>query len=203
MTQPDICQIIKVLNEKNFKVFQDPFDVNLGGIRTKDNASGKFNDWLFAFCYDDDDNLIFKIVPGTTDAGLYYRFYPMHVDGTAIIQHDVQHRVAYQLQDPKKDGKRGHRGQKAFRQVKKMLYWRDANRDKYLDFDGTEQNEIFATNGHFMGTVGNNVGKWSAGCWGAIVENMEKLFSVCQRQIDAGLGDRFSFTLLHENDFID
>ena len=62
MTQPDICQIIKVLNEKNFKVFQDPFDVNLGGIRTKDNASGKFNDWLFAFCYDDDDNLIFKIV---------------------------------------------------------------------------------------------------------------------------------------------
>ena len=109
---------------------------------------------------------------------------------------------AYQLQDPKKDPtKRGHRGQKAFKQVALMKYWRDANRDKYLDFDGEEVKGIFATNGHYMGTKGRQVDKWSAGCWGATVNNLNKIFKVAELQIKHGYGDKFSFSLLHENNF--
>jgi hypothetical protein len=202
MKQPEICEIIRVLEKSNFKIFQKPFDINLGGIRTKDNTANTFNDFLFAFCYDDKNGIICRIVEGTTDAGLYYRLNPMNIEGTAIIQHNVQHRGAYQLQDPGKDpSQRGHRGQKAFRQVKAMKYWRDANRNKYLDFDGEEKTGVYYTNGHFMGTIGKNVNKWSAGCWGTVVEKMDELFEVCQLQVDNGLGDKFSFSLLHENDF--
>ena len=202
MKKPTLQQIADVIKSADqYVLFTKPFDVNLGGIRTKDNQTEAFNDWNFCFYYNDENQIKGVVVPGTTDAGLYWRLYPMHVDGTAIIKHGVQHRGAYELQDPKKDGKRGHRGQKAFRQVKPMKYWRDANRDQYLDFDGQEQTAIFATNGHYMGTVGKKVGKWSAGCWGATVENMDKIFTVAEMQIKHNLGGRFSYTLLHETEF--
>ena len=202
MKKPTITEILRVLTDSKFKVFTNPYDVNLGAIRTKDNAANTFNDWLFCFCFDEDEGIIFEVVPGTTDAGLYYRLNPMQIDGTAIIQHGVQHRGAYQLQDPKKDPtKRGHRGQKAFKQIGSMKYWRDADRDKYLDFDGAETTANYATNGHFMGTLGREVNNWSAGCWGATVENLNKIFKVAELQIKHGYGDKFTFTLLHENNF--
>ena len=81
-----------------------------------------------------DGNIISAIIEGTTDAGLYWREHPMNVDGTAIIKHGIQHMGAFQYQNPKFDPRqRGHRGQEAFRQIKDMEYWRDADRNKYLN----------------------------------------------------------------------
>lgn len=195
-------KIEEVMKNSGMTVFTKPFDITLGAIRTKDSASNEFNDWIFAFCFNEAGKRIGIMFEGTTDAGLYWRLNPMRTEGTAIIKHGVQHRGAYQLQDPNEDkSKRGHKGQKAFRQIKSMSYWRDADRDKYLEFDGEHQEGIFFTNGHYMGTVGNKVDKWSAGCWGSTVENMDDLFKICELQINAGLGDNFSFALLHEDAF--
>lgn len=202
MNKPTIEQIKNAMNRAGMVFFTAPYSVTLGAIRTKDNTANTFNDWLFAHFYGKDGKSVFAIVPGTTDAGLYYRLNPMNVEGTAIIQHGKQYRGAFQLQDPKKNPEqRGHRGQKAFRQIKPLDYWRDADRDKYLDFEGETQTDIFFTNGHYMGTRGVTVDKWSAGCWGSIEKYMNQLFAVCEGQISAGLGDVFSFALLHENDF--
>ena len=52
-----------------------------------------------------------------------------------------------------------------------------------------------------MGTVGNNVGKWSAGCWGSVNENMDLLYAMAKVQVDKGLGDKFSLAALHEDMF--
>jgi len=197
MKRPTIEKIHQVMETKGMKVFKRPFDVTLGGIRTRDNASNKFNDWLFASFFTDRGGIVSVILEGTTDAGLYYRTNPMHIDGTAIIQHGVQHRGAYTYMK-----KGGHREQEAFRQTGNMTYWRDANRDIYLDFDGDIETAIYNTNGHDMGTVGNDVNKWSAGCWGAENENMDILYYIAQVQIAHGHGDKFSFALLHENSFI-
>jgi hypothetical protein len=120
----------------------------------------------------------------------------MHIDGTAIIQHGFQHRAAYTYMETG-----GHRGQEGFRQTGLMKYWRDANRDKYLDFDGPEEIAIYHTNGHDMGTVGKSVNKWSAGCWGAIEKIMERFYAMAQLQIAHGHGSKFSFAMLHENMF--
>lgn len=202
MKKPEIHDIIKVLNEQKFVVFTEPYSVNLGGIRAKDNESNKFNDWLYAFYYTEDDCLSFEIVEGTTDAGLYFRKNLANKDGTAIIQHGKQYRGVYQLQDPNKNPElRGHKGQKAFRQIKEMDYWRDNDEDHFLNFEGDTFRGIAYTNGHYMGTFGNNVGKWSAGCWGSTIKNMNDLHVIAQQQIDHGLGDIFSYTLLHEKHF--
>lgn len=196
MKKPSLEQIKKTMIAEGMKVFTKPFDMTLGGIRTKDNASGKFNDWHFMMAHDDEGNLFGIVEQGTTDAGLYYRTNPMHPEGTAIIQHGVQHRGAYTYME-----KGGHRGQEAFRQTGKMKYWRDANRDIYLDFDGPEDYANFATNGHDMGTVGDNVHNWSAGCWGAIQKIMDKFYALARLQVLMGHGDKFSYALMHENDF--
>lgn len=202
MERPTIEKIHEVMKKSDMVVFDTPFSVTLGGIRTKDNKANTFNDWLFASLFTKDGGLMSVVVEGTTDAGLYYRENPINKDGTAIIQHGVQHRGVYMYQNPNLNrAQLGHRGQEAFRQIDKMKYWRDADRDKYLDFDGEEQEENFYTNGHDMGSLGKNVNKWSAGCWGATEENMETLFAMAKLQINAGLRDRFSFAMLHENMF--
>ena len=196
MIKPTLQEIKNVMTSLNMKVFTAPYDMTLGGIRTKDNKSGKFNDYLFMMYHDQKGVLNGIIETGTTDAGLYYRLNPINVNGTAIIQHSKQFRGVYTYME-----KGGHKGQEAFRQTGLMEYWRDANRDSYLDFDGEEFTAIFNTNGHDMGTVGNDVGKWSAGCWGSTNVTMDKFYNLAKLQRRSGHGDKFSFAMLHENDF--
>lgn len=196
MVKPTIKEIRTVMLKLRMAVFTKPFDMTLGAVRTKDNKANTFNDWLFMFYYDATGKLCGIVEKGTTDAGLYYRMNPMQIDGTAIIQHDVQHRGAYTYMEVG-----GHKGQEAFRQTSDMLYWRDANRDVYLNFTGRTIRAIFNTNGHDMGSVGNLVNQWSAGCWGSTQKVMDKFYLLAKLQIKYGLGAKFSFALLHENSF--
>jgi len=196
MNRPTIERIHEVMKASGMVVFDKPFDATLGSVRTKDNKSNKFNDWHFMSMFTDRGGIISAVVEGTTDAGLYYRENPMQIDGTAIIQHGVQHRGAYTYME-----KGGHMGQEAFRQTGNMAYWRDANRDEYLDFGGEVRHAIYNTNGHDMGTVGESVNKWSAGCWGAENENMDLLYMMAKIQIAHGNGNKFSYALLHESAF--
>ena len=196
MNKPTPKQIKEVMISLGMKVFSSPFDMTLGGIRTKDNASNAFNDWLFMIYHDQDGQLQGIVEPGTTDAGLYYRLNPMQPKGTAIIQHSKQYRSAYTYML-----KGGHNGQEAFRQTGIMDYWRDADRDKYLDFEGETFSAIYNTNGHDMGTKGVQVNNWSAGCWGSTNAIMDKFYLFANVQIKHGHGSKFSFAMLHENDF--
>ena len=184
------------MRSQEMKVFDRPFDCTLGLIRTKDNRSNKFNDWIFMSHPTKGGGIHDIVVEGTSDAGLYYRENPMHIDGTAIIQHGKQFRGAFTYMEVG-----GHNGQEAFRQTGPLDYWRDINRDEYLDFVNPQSGKIFNTNGHDMGTVGNDVNRWSAGCWGSTNENMDLLYAMAQVQIAHGLGNKFSLAVLHENMF--
>jgi hypothetical protein len=202
MERPSIEEIHEVMKEQGMKVFTAPYDCTLGWIRTNDNRSEKFNDWIFMSHPTEHGGINSIIIPGTSDAGLYYRLNPMHVDGTAIIQHGKQFRGVYEYQNPAENPElRGHMGKEGFRQVGPMDYWRDADRDEYLEFVNPQEGEIFYTNGHDMGTLGRNVGKWSAGCWGATNENMDLLYAMARVQIKHGLGTKFSLAALHESMF--
>tara|TARA_R110000782_G_scaffold261638_1_gene353413 strand:- start:310 stop:978 length:669 start_codon:yes stop_codon:yes gene_type:complete len=188
--------IKKVMLGLGMKVFTKPYDMTKGAIRTADNHSGKFNDWLFMIYHDDKGVLQGEIVEGTTDAGLYYRTHPMHPDGTAIIQHSKQYPLSHTYMETN-----GHRGEEAFRQTGLMDYFRDPNYDEYLDFVNPESGKNHATNEHNMGTLGDDVHTWSAGCSGTVKKLMRKLYNLAKLQIKHGLGAKFSYAMLHENDF--
>lgn len=196
MKRPTIEKIHQVMKAQGMKVFTTPFDCTLGWIRTKDNKSNKFNDWLFMSYPMKSGGICSVVLAGTTDAGLYYRLNPINVDGTAIIQHGKQFRGVYTYME-----KGGHKGQEAFRQTKDIWYWRDNDRNEYINFDGEEEFKNNHTNGHDMGKVGNEVNKWSAGCWGSEVTNMDQLYLMAKVQKAHGLGDKFSLAALHENMF--
>ena len=195
MKRPDIELIHHIMKESGMIVFDKQFDVTLGGIRTKDNSSNKFNDWIFASLFTR-EGIMSTVFEGTTDAGLYYRENPINMAGTAIIQHGIQHRSSLTYMETG-----GHKGQEAFRQTGTMTYWRDADRDKYLDFDGPDLVGIYNTNIHDMGEKVDDIGKWSAGCVGSVKKNMDILYMMAQLQIKNGNGDKFSFAMLHENMF--
>lgn len=203
MIKPTIEKIHQVMLDNGMKVFTAPYSVTMGGIRTKDNSSNKFNDWLFASYFDASGKVHFVIEDGTTDAGLYYREHPINIKGTAVIQHGKQYMGVYQYQNPKENPSLpGHKGKEAFKQIKDMDYWRDVDRDKYLEFDGPVETGNNSTNGHDMGTAGNNVDQWSAGCWGAPEVRMDKFYGMAKTQVAKGLGDTFSYAMLHENMFV-
>lgn len=200
MNKPTLEQIVDVMISKGMKVFRNPFSMNHGGIRTKDNAAETYNDFLFMYYWNDKGQLCGIVEPGTTDAGLFYRKNPINVKGTAIIKHSEQYIGAMDYQNPPVDFKLGHNGKEAFRQVQPMKYWRDADRDNYLEFDGEVFEEIAYTNGHDMGT-GVSVGKNSAGCYGSAPATMDKFYALAKLQIKHKQGSRLTLTMLHETDF--
>lgn len=202
MKKPTIEKIHEVMRKNNMTVFTKPFDVTLGGIRTKDNVANTFNDWLFASYWNDKKELISVIVAGTTDAGLTARLKPTNPKGVVIIQHGIQHRGVYRLENPKVvPSERGHKGKQAFRQIRPMKYWRDNNKNIFLETGSNEESTLSFTNGHDMGTKGFQVNNWSEGCWGSTEKNMQLLYDMGWLQFNNGLGRIFSFAMLHENMF--
>ena len=99
--------------------------------------------------------------------------------------------------------KRGlHKGTEALRQVKKVNFYRDNDRDTELDLDpSTLRNEIAYLNIH-RGGRSDRVGRWSAGCQVMHPKDMDELLKLCDKQEQAnGRGfDTFTYTLIDEDD---
>ena len=193
---PNIFDIIRVMERKNYQVFRNPqgYDLNLVGIRTASIEGDRFDDWITCF-YIFDDVWNFFNFPGTTDPGTFYRENPINVRGTAVMK-PGQYRGAYMI------GK--HRGYKALQQKDEMTVYRDVNRDNFLDTSGMEEDTgIFATNLHRSNAYKPSlkVGRWSAGC--QVVQDPDHfafLLSLCKRAAEK-YGNSFTYTLVEESDF--
>ncbi len=196
MEQPDIADILRVMEAKNYVVFRsrDGHNLNLVGIRTSSVEGNRFDDWITCF-YDFYGTWNFFAFPGTTDPSTYYRENPENVRGTAVMK-PGQYRGAYML------GK--HRNYKALQQKSPITVFRDANRDLVLDTTGmVEETGIFGTNLHRADAyrASLEVGKWSAGC--QVMQDPDHfafLLMLCERGA-ARYGNSFTYTLLTEEDF--
>jgi len=177
-------------------IFRGEHDLNLIGIRTADNSSNAFNDWMTVSHFRRDKTWAFYAFQCTTDPGLYWRQHPLNVDGTAIVV-PGQYRGLWQR------GK--HRGKyEALVQVGPVKVWRDNNKDESLDFNGEPREGIFGINMHHASGTGRStdVDKWSAGCQVlADIDDFNFLITVCRRQIARGY-KTFSYTLLDDIAFL-
>ena len=189
----EIPHIIKVLKSKDYLVFEDDsknFNLNIVGIRTNDDTSNKFNDWMVIFWKFGGfwNNMIFPI---TTDPGIYWREHPMNVKGTAILK-EGQHRGMWKLGT--------HKGYPALQQHKPCTVIRDADMDKVLDFDGAEDFGLFGINHHKAGNDSAQVDKWSAGCQVQPTSSLWHIEMEIFKESAASWGNSFTYTLIHEND---
>jgi hypothetical protein len=169
------------------------YNLNLVGVRTRDNSANTFNDWLCVAFYADGRPHLFCF-EATTDPGLYWRENPLNIDGTAIVK-PGQYRGLWQLGL--------HQGRyQALVQKGPVQVYRDNNLDTVLDVSGPVQQGFFGINLHRATAHGESkqVDKWSAGCQVlANTADFGLLLSLCQ-QARNRYGNGFTYTLLEEGD---
>jgi hypothetical protein len=193
---PRVGDIVVVMRNKGFKVFENPsgHDLNLVGIRNSSSRANEFDDWLTVFYWFDGVWNLFAF-PGTTDPGTFYRENPLSVRGTAIMK-PGQYSRAYQI------GK--HQGYKAMQQIGLITVYRDNDKDQELDTTGNEEDTgLHAINIHRANRerASTQVDKWSAGC--QVVQDPDHFdffMTLCQRGADK-FGNAFTYTLLESEDF--
>ena len=193
---PEVADIVGVMESKGFAVFENPggHDLNIVGIRTRENVANSFNDWATVF-YRFDGVWNFFAFPATTDPGTFYRSNPINVKGTAIMK-PGQYRGAYMI------GK--HKNYKALQQKGDITVFRDDNRDDRYDTTGLpEESGVFAINIHHANAhrASTVVGKWSAGC--QVLQDPDQfafLLMLCERA-RSKFSNSFTYTLVTEDDF--
>lgn len=195
-------QIQKVFKDKGYSVYTRPFDLNIFGIRSENSQSDQFDDVVGLWCADGKGGTIFYQFPATTDPGKSWLMTPMRTDGTAIL-------VPGQYKGMYKKG--FHKDYPALEQKSVARYVRDNDKNSTLDFSLYRDPEkakkhvivdLIKTNIHKAGAFSKLVGAWSAGC--QVLQkssDFDILMVYVQAQIDAGLGNSFSYTLLESTDF--
>ncbi len=189
---------LRALGHKHFKY--GSYNLNLIAIRADNSISDRFDD---LFILDFKDELGARHVfymKCTTDPGKHWLLNPMNVKG-CIITCPGQYREAFEIGT--------HRGYEALRQCGDMEYVRDNNLDNILDFKLMKdpKNRFwgkFFTNIHRASKnwLLRLIGKYSAGC--CVLQDIEEfediLMYYCKKQVAAGKGRKFTYTLIEEKE---
>lgn len=199
MISPDLNRILRTLEKKQYKIFDNdaaPYNLNIVGMRTSDMTPNRFNDWEYVFWKHAGSWEVMKFQV-TTDPGLFYMKNPMNELGTAIVKPGQYLNL----------WKRGlHQGKYvALTQVGDITVYRDANRDDNYDVLGKQQTGKFGINNHRAAENGRSimVDRWSAGC---IVFADYYQFEIFMRLVSEAekLGVLlFTFTLITEQEIND
>lgn len=188
MIQYTINQLLDTLKEKNYKVFTQPYMLNIVGIRTTEQPN-KFDDTMCVFWKDDKNNWILKQYPCTTDIGTYYLKNPLNKAlGSAMLK-EGQYIDSY---------KRGlHKGQyTALTQAKKVTTYRDFDRNAIFDFGQKETTGMYGINIHKAGKDSSDVNTWSAGCQVfKKTADFDEFIGLVKKQ-EAKYGNKFTYTLI-------
>lgn len=196
MLQLSYKRIKEVILKRGMEFFEgNNYDLNLVGIRTKDNTADTFNDFICVL-YKINGTECINVFPATTDPGVYYRENPINVLGTGILC-EGQHKGLF---------KRGlHKGKPALVQVSPCRAYRDRDKDKVLEFDPkTIQKGMYGCDMHRAneGRKTTIVGKWSAMCQvPADSVDEDKILNLYDKQVSNGNGDTLTYTLLLEEWF--
>lgn len=187
-------QILQQAESLGFQIFEGEYDLNIIAVRSSKIVPNRFNDKIYII-YKKNDAWCEHCYPVTTVAGSYWLQNPSRIQGTAIIVHDKQYKSVWSIGL--------HKGQyKALVQTGEITIWRDGNKDDKIDYGGEEYTGYFGINCHRANRnhQSNSVDKWSAGCVVfANPSHFSAFMSLCDEQVKAGLGDKFSLTLLHED----
>lgn len=210
-----IEKILFVYKKLGYKFFDEgDYNLNIIAIRENDVFENTFSDTLYA---------IYKVsgvwqvlaLPWTTLAGTLGfggEQSPLTAAQTGTGQDGVAIILEGQYRGALKWVRNGWRYPfvKYLKQIKPFKYLRDNNRNFKIDRNLPVQTGIYQTHLHPMSSTGlltkfvNYWGSpWSQGCMGAPepeFRKLEKLIELCIK-MRPDLGDTFTLTVLHRNDF--
>ncbi len=188
---------------KGYVWFEKTYSLNFIWERTSYNATNVFDDLLHV-CYLD-AKLVpqIKSIPATTKPGLKGSLLePVLVEGirgTAIIECG-QYLSSWQFKDTTKE----FSSYPYFRQIGKINYYRDGNKDRIIDKVNRQVAKLFGTHWHRMsnnGTYGSGqVNNWSLGCMGSPEPEWAKILPIVRTSVKL-YGDKFTGTIMESSDF--
>jgi hypothetical protein len=185
-----------------FMWFTKELSLNFVWERTNKVITNRFTDWLHIAYLENGEKKVLSI-PATTKPGLKGSILePVTVNGvtgTAIIKAPQQVRSGWKFIDSFKEFSK----YPYFRQVGKVDYWRDGDKDTEIDPVQDQEDKIFGTHWHRMsnnGTYGSGqVNNWSLGCMGAPEPEFKKILDIVRRSAKV-YGYLFTGTILNSED---
>lgn len=179
------AQIEKAVKTLNFKWFSAPYSLNYVWERVDFNATNRFTDFLHVCYSDEHGGKMIITIPATTKPGLKGSLLePTTVEGirgTAVIETPQQVEKGWRFTDTYEEFSK----YPYFRQVGKVNYWRDGNKDRIIDKVNRQIAKIFRTHWHRMSqnnTYGSGeVNNWSLGCCGSPEPEFEKILLVTRK----------------------
>lgn len=194
---PELPRILHRLKSMGYVVFDGDkdYDLNLIGVRSKSREPGKWDDH-FHVVYKELGDWIEEVYECTTDPSAEQHLDPTNPKGVAILKAG-QYRGVWKLDM--------HAGKylALCQRGAKVTVYRDRNRDRYSDMgvgvpEDTGWFGINCHRGHSSRLVETT--KWySAGCqviWSPI--DWARLITLAQLQVEHGLGNSFTYTLVEE-----
>jgi hypothetical protein len=197
LTPTAIKTLVLYMKSKNFTVYEQPYKLNIVGLRSPSKIPNYFDDFIFTFFKNNNNQWVGYESPATTDTGTYWLQNPMSSKGSALLK-EGQYKDVYAIDL--------HSGKyKAVTQrLGDVIVYRDYNRNATLDFNnGREEKGRFGINIHRADSTGlsKTIDKNSAGCQVfANSEDFDKFMQFAEKSKNL-YGNKFTYTLIDARNY--
>ena len=197
LKQSEIKTLLGVLKSKGYRIYSKPYELNIVGRRTDNTKANSFDDYIYIFYKNNDDDWEGYKAKATTDAGTYWLEKPMQSKGTALLK-------GGQYVDTYKIDLHNGRYYALTQRLKPVVVIRDYDRNDVLDFNnGKEETGMFGINIHRASLVGTTkfIDKYSAGCQVfSNIDDFNKFMEMAYKQKEL-YGNKFTYTLIDERTY--
>jgi hypothetical protein len=197
LKKSEIRTLLGVLKSKGYRIYSKPYELNIVGRRTDNTKPNSFDDFIYIFYKNNNDDWEGYKAPSTTDAGTYWLEKPMQSKGTALLK-------GGQYVDTYKIDLHNGKYYALTQRLKPVVVIRDYDRNNVLDFNnGKEETGMFGINIHRASLVGTTklIDKYSAGCQVfSNIDDFNKFMEMAYKQKDL-YGNKFTYTLIDERTY--
>ena len=197
LKKSEIRTLLGVLKSKGYRIYSKPYELNIVGRRTDNTKANSFDDFIYNFYKNNDDDWEGYKAPSTTDAGTYWLEKPMQSKGTALLK-------GGQYVDTYKIDLHNGKYYALTQRLNPVVVIRDYDRNNVLDFNnGKEETGMFGINIHRASLVGTTkfIDKYSAGCQVfSNIDDFNKFMEMAYKQKDL-YGNKFTYTLIDERKY--
>ena len=197
LKKSEIRTLLGVLKSKGYRIYVKPYELNIVGRRTDNTKANSFDDFIYIFYKNNDDDWEGYKAKATTDAGTYWLEKPMQSKGTALLK-------GGQYVDTYKIDLHNGKYYALTQRLNPVVVIRDYDRNNVLDFNnGKEETGMFGINIHRASLVGTTkfIDKYSAGCQVfSNIDDFNKFMEMAYKQKDL-YGNKFTYTLIDERTY--
>lgn len=202
MFKPSVAIVISVMESKGYRIYNTPdidWNLNIVGIRASPTSAKTFDDTLLVF-HQFMGSWDVTYYPITADPSDHFLKNPRHKKGTAILK-EGQYVGAYKI-DKHVTSRSSYEA--LCQRLGKVTVYRDGNKDGNLDFK-SEHTGMFGINIHRgprNGKYDAKNTKYSEGCQVFADQRHFFEFMAKCRFGRTAFGNKFTYTLLNEKDFV-